>query len=186
MSDQIAHLEALITQLSEHVTTFKAVLQENTKLRQYIVELETCLAIVNPSFTATSAPAKVVARPLKNSISTRYKATAARSFQPITGPQGFTYIYLHCSQKMDRLEIYKQLQKLKIDTSCLLDITFPARSIVSLLFHLQYTPKVVKLLDTVKVKTLKDFDSLNPTYIGDSNLTNNLSEIELANVIDLR
>ncbi|KAF7720963.1 hypothetical protein EC973_005667 [Apophysomyces ossiformis] len=153
--DQIAHLEALVTQLSERVTTFKAVLQENTELRQYIIELETHLTTINFSSTATSAPvqprtdssppwassqasswAKVAVHPPKNSVSTHYKAAATHSFQPITGPQGFTYIYLHYSQKIDHSEIHKQLQKLKIDTSCLLNITFPAHSIVGLLFYL--------------------------------------------------
>ncbi|KAF7720364.1 hypothetical protein EC973_000380, partial [Apophysomyces ossiformis] len=97
--DHIAHLEALMTQLSERVMTFEAVLQENTELCQCIIKLETRLATVNPSSTATSAPvqprtdssppwassqasswAKVAAHPLKNSVSCNSTAYGQRRY----------------------------------------------------------------------------------------------------------
>ncbi|KAF7720714.1 hypothetical protein EC973_006305 [Apophysomyces ossiformis] len=80
---------------------------------------------------------------------------------------------------MDHLEICKQLQKLKIDTSRLLDIVFPARSVVGLLFHIQYIPEVTQLLEAAKVAALKDFDPLDPSILADPSLQS-LSETERA------
>ncbi|KAF7725164.1 hypothetical protein EC973_000417, partial [Apophysomyces ossiformis] len=209
-TDRIVRLENLVTALTERVTSFEAVLQENAELRRRVAELEARLAATNntsvtvtenatkavenksstlpwtsaanSSWAQTAARAASAPMPTlstRKNVSTRSRAAAARAFTPVTGPQGFQYLYLHRSRKMDRPEIRKQLRKLKIDTSRLLDIVFPARSVVGLLFHIQYIPEVTQLLEAAKVAALKDFDPLDPSILADPSLQS-LSETERA------
>ncbi|KAG0162759.1 hypothetical protein DFQ29_003709, partial [Apophysomyces sp. BC1021] len=80
---------------------------------------------------------------------------------------------------MDCPAIRHQLCNLKIDTSRLLDITLPARSVVGLLFHIQYIPEVTQILSDVKVVTIEGFDPLDPSILADPELQC-LSEAERA------
>ncbi|KAG0162964.1 hypothetical protein DFQ29_003518, partial [Apophysomyces sp. BC1021] len=80
---------------------------------------------------------------------------------------------------MDHPAICHQLYNLKIDTSRLLDITFPTCSVVGLLFHIQYIPEVTQILSDIKVVTIEGFDPLDPFILADPELQY-LSEAECA------
>ncbi|KAG1387527.1 hypothetical protein G6F59_016362 [Rhizopus arrhizus] len=62
-------------------------------------------------------------------VSFTYSA-AARGFQPVTGEQGFEYIYIPRSRKMTYTEARRRLGRLGVDTWRVLDVSFPAHSVV--------------------------------------------------------
>ncbi|KAG1324726.1 hypothetical protein G6F57_014232 [Rhizopus arrhizus] len=122
--------------------------------------------VSSPSLgTAASSWATVASRGSKNKL--RRRAAAARGFQPVTGEQGFEYIYIPRSRKMTYTEARRRLGRLGVDTWRVLDVSFPAHSVVGLLVHLQYKPALVSLLEKAKIKVLDQFDPLDPDNVAD-------------------
>ncbi|KAG0817320.1 hypothetical protein G6F18_012927 [Rhizopus arrhizus] len=122
--------------------------------------------VSSPSLgTAASSWATVASRGSKNKL--RRRAAAARGFQPVTGEQGFEYIYIPRSRKMTYTEARRRLGRLGVDTWRVLDVSFPAHSVVGLLVHLQYKPALVSLLEKAKIKILDQFDPLDPDNVAD-------------------
>ncbi|KAG1282527.1 hypothetical protein G6F64_014143 [Rhizopus arrhizus] len=84
--------------------------------------------VSSPSLgTAASSWATVASRGSKNKL--RRRAAAARGFQPVTGEQGFEYIYIPRSRKMTYTEARRRLGRLGVDTWRVLDVSFPAHSV---------------------------------------------------------
>lgn len=81
---------------------------------------------------ARRAPTKKKTSPKPRSVE-----SAARAFQEPTGPSGFDYVYIPRSRRLTRKKVRTRLQVMKIDPYRVLDITFPARSVVGLLTHAQ-------------------------------------------------
>ncbi|KAG1492523.1 hypothetical protein G6F52_013336 [Rhizopus delemar] len=115
--------------------------------------------------TAASSWATVASRGSKSKL--RRRAAAARGFQPVTGEQGFDYVYIPRSRKMSYTEARRRLGRLGVDTWRVLDVSFPAHSVVGLLVHLQYKPALVALLEKAKIKVLDQFDPLDPNHLAD-------------------
>lgn len=101
--------------------------------------------------------------------SVRKFAAACRAFAPAdpAAPKGFEYVYLPRKRKFTRTEIRTNLRRLGVDTSRLLDISFPARSCVGLLVHAQFAAELKSLLAAAKVSPLDKFDPLDPSYLAD-------------------
>jgi hypothetical protein len=111
--------------------------------------------------TGTSSPT------IPNPRSERKLAAAARPFQPITEPQGFQYIYIPRTRRMDRAEVRRRLRKLGMETFRILDITFPTRDVVGLLVHVQYMAYVLDTLTRAKVVPVTGFDPTDPKHLSD-------------------
>ena len=85
---------------------------------------------------SAAAPAKKARAP-----STKKRAAAARAFMSpgAKGPQGFKYVYLGRSRKINRSEVRSRLRRIGVDTGRVLDISFPASGVLGVLMHVQYT-----------------------------------------------
>ncbi|KAG1089288.1 hypothetical protein G6F39_011148 [Rhizopus arrhizus] len=105
--------------------------------------------VSSPSLgTAASSWATVASRGTKNKH--RRRTAAARGFQPVTGEQGFDYVYIPRSRKMTYTEARRRLGRLGVDNWRVLDVCFPAHSVVSLLVHLQC--RLIRLLHLIECR----------------------------------
>ncbi len=102
---------------------------------------------------------------------------SARLFRTPEGPRGYEYVFLTRARSLTRAEIRRNLARLGLDCGRILDITFPARSVLGLLVHLQYKPVVLEALDKVKISVLT-FDPLDPKHLGDPKITEGKSDDE--------
>lgn len=131
---------------------------------------------------APSAPRRpaghkqVVKRPAPPPSEKKVEASA-RLFRAPEGPQGYEYVFLTRARSLTRAEIRRNLARLGLDCGRILDITFPARSVLGLLVHLQYKPVVLEALDKVKISVLT-FDPLDPKHLGDPKITEGKSDDE--------
>ncbi|GAB5589158.1 hypothetical protein Unana1_04058 [Umbelopsis nana] len=122
------------------------------------------LAPVTPATWAQKVATNIPRRPVP---SEGRIAAAARVFQTPSGPQGFEFLYLPRTRRMDRSDVRRRLRRLAIDTSRVMDIIFPSRTVVGLLVYSQYKPTVTSLLQEVKVELVPDFDPVDPKHIAD-------------------
>ncbi|KAG0741450.1 hypothetical protein G6F24_016708 [Rhizopus arrhizus] len=78
-------------------------------------------SVPSPSLgTAASSWATVVSRSAKNKL--RRRAAAARGFQPVSGEQGFEYVYIPRSRRMTYTEARRRLSRLGVDSWRILDV----------------------------------------------------------------
>ncbi|KAG0925367.1 hypothetical protein G6F30_013386 [Rhizopus arrhizus] len=123
---------------------------------------------VNHMSSGTEASSwAVVAANGKPRNKVRRRLAAARGFQPVSGDQGFEYVYIPRSRRMSYSEARRRLSRLGVDNWRVLDVCFPAHSVAGLLVHLQYKPALLGLLERAKVPVLSDFDPLDPQHLAD-------------------
>ncbi|KAG1444197.1 hypothetical protein G6F46_012680 [Rhizopus delemar] len=65
------------------------------------------------------------------------------------------------------VETRRRLSRLGVDSWRILDVCYPAHSVVGLLVHLQYKPALLSLLEKAKIPTLDTFDPLDPANLAD-------------------
>jgi hypothetical protein len=68
---------------------------------------------------------------------------------------------------MDRKSIPNLFQNLSIDPVRILDIPFPARSVISILIHAAYHTEFLAALTGAKVRPPENFNPLDPKHIAD-------------------
>jgi hypothetical protein len=68
---------------------------------------------------------------------------------------------------MDRKSIRNLFHTLSIDPVRILDISFPARSVISVLIHTEYQTKFLAALAGAKVRPLENFNPLAKEHIAD-------------------
>ncbi|KAG1140805.1 hypothetical protein G6F36_015793 [Rhizopus arrhizus] len=68
---------------------------------------------------------------------------------------------------MTYTEARRRLSRLGVDSWRILDVCYPAHSVVGLLVHLQYKPALLSLLEKAKIPTLDTFDPLDPANLAD-------------------
>ncbi len=112
---------------------------------------------------AAKAAAAARPSPLKKRVS------AARPFKSpaAQGPQGFEYVYLGRSRKIDRSEVRSRLRRAGVDTGRVLDICFPASGVLGALVHTQYVQDFIKIMTKAQAEVIKDFDPLDPVHLAD-------------------
>ncbi|KAF7720518.1 hypothetical protein EC973_007882, partial [Apophysomyces ossiformis] len=189
---QFEALLARVTSQEKELAKFQELVTENQQLREKVASLTARLAAVSkdvlsvsppsngPSTPPSSSPAVLNGteastwatvtkrhRPANLPVSERKRAAAARGFQVPSGPQGFDYLYIPRGRRMDRPEIRRRLRKLGLESTRILDISFPTRKVIGLLVHAQYAPIVLELLEKAKVNIVKDFDPTNPSHLAD-------------------
>ncbi|ORY94262.1 hypothetical protein BCR43DRAFT_517267 [Syncephalastrum racemosum] len=95
------------------------------------------------------------------------KAQAIRALQESAGPSKYTYVYLNSARHLRFREVRDMLRAVKVPTSRIIDISFPARGTIALLVHLAYAPSLKKLMRQEGVKTADDFNPLDAKVVGD-------------------
>lgn len=138
--------------------------------------------------TAAQVVALNAAKPLKKKMPVKKPTSetisqAARPFLSVdpNTPQGFKYIYLGRSRKITRAETRKRFKTVGINTSRILDITFPATGVIGVLVHVLYAPVFIDIMSKVGAGMLNDFDPLDPKHLADPRY-NSLSVLERAQV----
>jgi hypothetical protein len=128
---------------------------------------------IDPKSSATAtanAWTEVVKRktaPKPKVASQKQKAAIARGFNTVSGPQGFTFVYINRSRRYNRTEVRKNLRLLGVEASRVLDVMFPARSVIGLLVHVQYEPMLKATLAAAKVAVIDNFDPTSPEHLAD-------------------
>ncbi|GAN11839.1 hypothetical protein MAM1_1083d11450, partial [Mucor ambiguus] len=97
------------------------------------------------------------------------RLAAGRAFTtPATkGIQGYQYVYIGRSRKIQRSEVRKHLANASVDLGRVLDICFPASHIIGVLLHVQYVEEFTALLTKAKGELFPSFDPLDPNNIAD-------------------
>ena len=122
-------------------------------------------AVSSPASSSVSAaPAKKARAP-----STKKRAAAARAFLSpgAKGPQGFKYVYLGRSRKINRSEVRSRLRRIGVDTGRVLDISFPASGVLGVLMHVQYVEQFTAVMQKAGAELISDFDPLDPVHLAD-------------------
>ncbi|KAG0813293.1 hypothetical protein G6F18_013322 [Rhizopus arrhizus] len=85
---------------------------------------------------------------------------------------------------MTYTEARRRLSRLGVDSWRILDVCYPAHSVVGLLVHLQYKPALLSLLEKAKIPTLDTFDPLDPANLADPKF-DSVSDEERSHAISL-
>lgn len=121
------------------------------------------------STTSSSPPAsewtQVVRTPAprrqKAPLSDRKRLATARAFfapDSADTPSGYEYVYIHRKRAIDRKDIRHRFSLLGITTARVIDIIFPAHSVVGILIHKEFKAAFTAILDECKIATITDFD----------------------------
>ncbi|KAG2193076.1 hypothetical protein INT47_008901 [Mucor saturninus] len=117
---------------------------------------------------AKKASKPVQPKPKAKKLSAEAISKAARPFmeRDPNEPQGFQYIYIGRSRKITRPETRKRFKLVGIDTSRVVDITFPANGVLGVLVHASYAPTFTKIMTSVKAGIINDFDPLDEKHLA--------------------
>jgi hypothetical protein len=122
------------------------------------------------SWAAKAASAPVTPPKRKaGPVALKKRIAAARAFQSpaAKGPQGFQYVYLGRSRKINRSEVRARLRRSGVDTGRILDISFPASGVLGVLMHVQYVEQFTAIMTKACAEIIEDFDPLNPKHLAD-------------------
>lgn len=122
--------------------------------------------------SATSWATKAAAaprKPLSGPASIKKRVASARVFQNPSskGPQGYTYVYLGRSRKIQRSEVRSHLRGAGVDIKRILDICFPASGVLGLLMHVQYVEEFTSIMKLAEAEIISDFDPLDVKNLAD-------------------
>ncbi|KAI8331963.1 hypothetical protein BD560DRAFT_341354, partial [Blakeslea trispora] len=92
---------------------------------------------------------------------------AARTFLPASTSQGFSFIYLHCRSKEPISKMREKLRALKLQSSRLLDIHYPANHVMAILIHNDYLEEATNILQLQQIE-LTPFEPTLPDHLNDS------------------
>lgn len=117
---------------------------------------------------AQTASKPVTPKAKAKKLTAEAKANIARPFLELdpNAPQGFQYVYIGRSRKISRPETRKRLKLVGIDTSRIIDITFPATGVLGVLVHASYAPVFTQIMTSVGAGLVKDFDPLDPKHLA--------------------
>ncbi|KAL7308739.1 hypothetical protein PS15m_011908 [Mucor circinelloides] len=131
------------------------------------------ISITTPDNTVTapsyaSAAKKGKSRP-DPATATKRRLAAGRLFQtPASkGPQGYQYVYLGRSKKIQRFEVRSALRKSGVDLGRVLDICFSASEVIGILLHVQYVQEFTERMKACEAELVLNFDPLDPKHIAD-------------------
>ncbi|KAI9243626.1 hypothetical protein BDA99DRAFT_418897, partial [Phascolomyces articulosus] len=93
---------------------------------------------------------------------------AAEFFQPPPDQQRFQYIHFPCRNRLPRKDIRRlYLRSLAINPNRIIDISSPARNVLSLLVHTQYFSNVFLILKKANTPILYNFNPTDPVHLRD-------------------
>lgn len=94
-------------------------------------------------------------------------AQAFASPRPSDTTSRYDYVYIPRGRRMDRKDMPQRFQNLGIDTVLILDISFPARSIIGVLFHSEYQSEFLELLAASRAKPIEAFNLCAQEHVVD-------------------
>ncbi|KAK4510882.1 uncharacterized protein ATC70_004659 [Mucor velutinosus] len=102
------------------------------------------------------------------------RLAAGRLFQSaaVKGQQGYQYVYLGRSGKIQRSEVRATLRKVGVDTGRVLDICFPASGVIGVLVHIQYVDTFLAYMHKCEAELIENFEPLDPKHIADPQYAN--------------
>ncbi|KAI8636571.1 hypothetical protein BD408DRAFT_437811 [Parasitella parasitica] len=120
-----------------------------------------------PSFSQVATAA--AHKPTTDKKNDRKRLAAGRVFTSTAskGEQGYHYVYIGRSRKIQRSEVRTHLKSAQVDLGRVLDICFPASQVIGVLLHVQYIQEFTELIKVAKGELYTDFDPLNPDNIAD-------------------
>ncbi|KAI9260774.1 hypothetical protein BDA99DRAFT_513175, partial [Phascolomyces articulosus] len=92
---------------------------------------------------------------------------AAQFFQKPSEYQRFQYVHIPFGKRLPHSEIRQYLRSLTINPNRIIDISYPARNVLSLLIHTKYLLSVSLLLRKVNTLLLYEFNPTDPIYLRD-------------------
>lgn len=155
-----------ITKLTEKVSALSSDTQSSTNLPTTFLPPATTNC--NPSQVPTTW--STVVRQRRPPISERKRLATARVFappRPSDATPGYKYVYIPRARRMDRKDIRQRFQKLGIAPIRILDITFPARSVIGVLIHSDFQEEFLNSLAASKVEPIQGFDPLAHEHVAD-------------------
>ncbi|KAK4508868.1 Importin N-terminal domain-containing protein [Mucor velutinosus] len=87
--------------------------------------------------------------------------------QPATENSNYTVLHLHRAHRMTHTEYRATLAAIGIDSKRILDVTFPARNISTILIHTAYKADILQLLAAGELTEVPDFNPLDHTHVAD-------------------
>lgn len=113
---------------------------------------------------------QVAKRKPKAPLSDRKRLATARAFfapPDVAAPSGYAYVYIPRSRNLNRRDVRHRFSLLGIETARVIDISFPARSVIGILLHKEYLATFTEILSESKVKFIEDFIPTDATHIAD-------------------
>lgn len=101
---------------------------------------------------------------------------ATRDFSPVTGPQGYTFLYLATPKRLAPSAIRRKLTILGINTRRIIDIHLPTKGVIGILIHQSYVDEFTATLTRHNITTLT-FDPTAASVIADPKFEN-ITEFE--------
>jgi hypothetical protein len=86
---------------------------------------------------------------------------------------------------MSRRDVRSRLSVLGIDPYRVLDITFPARSVIGLLVHEQYKDVLLAQSGKAKIEVYQDFNTCDPAYLANPSYKNKSNAERFAIAMDI-
>ncbi|KAI7861490.1 hypothetical protein BDF14DRAFT_1887119 [Spinellus fusiger] len=186
LQQSFAQMASEHTHQKQRLEAFEAIMEENKQLRETVAALEAKLAALTNKATpviqevtqatknhqqaektAKDSTWATVAKKTRPAPSTRRVESAACAFIIQEGPKGYTYVYIPRGRCMNRPEARRLLRTLGLETGRILDVCFPAHSVLGLLVHVQYVESLTAVLNKAKVDIYKNFDPLDPKHLAD-------------------
>ncbi|EPB92799.1 hypothetical protein HMPREF1544_00238 [Mucor circinelloides 1006PhL] len=117
---------------------------------------------------------QILQRPAAETLKRR-REHAIRALQPprpaIDSPT-YTVLHLHRAHRMSHVAYRATLAAIGIDSKRILDVTFPARNISTILIHIDYQDEILRLLNDGKISQAADFNPLDHKHIADPQFKN--------------
>ncbi|GAN11827.1 hypothetical protein MAM1_1056c11437, partial [Mucor ambiguus] len=112
---------------------------------------------------------QILQRPATNNPKRR-REHAIRVLQPprsTTDTPAYEVIHLHRAHRMTHSEYRATLAAIGIDSKRILDVTFPARNIATILIHTDYRDDILRRLTEGGLTAIPDFNPLDPDHVAD-------------------
>ncbi|KAI9251519.1 Endonuclease/exonuclease/phosphatase, partial [Phascolomyces articulosus] len=97
----------------------------------------------------------------------RRKEAAARAFTVPSATHGFCFKYFPTRGRKPVSEQRKNLKRLGIDNSRILDIHYPDTNVVGFLIHNDYEQELIEIMKKSNLEPNTNFDPHNPNYLKD-------------------
>lgn len=178
---------ALARYLNQQVTppSAPAPADVTMEVEKIVVETQTVATQTEPPSTATASTAEIASQ--KNSNTSSWAGIALEAHQKRTppserkfqaalrvfqepdpsAPKGFGYLYLTRSVRLARSEIRRRLRTIGLDTSRILDISYPTAKHMGLLVHAGYAQTVIDRFAAYNVKVTTNLDPTAAEHLQD-------------------
>ncbi|KAK4511179.1 Transcription factor iws1 [Mucor velutinosus] len=123
----------------------------------------------HPSGTQPPQWTQVLQRPASANPKRR-REHAIRVLQPPRTPTdtpAYDVIHLHRAHRMSHAEYRATLAAVGIDSKRILDVTFPARNIATILIHTDYRDDILRRLTEGGLTAIPDFNPLDAQHVAD-------------------